>query len=333
MWHEVSAKAKGKANAEFGFLGFCHFPGLVKKYTVSKLLKSAAQATYYPIFNLLKKTASKRAAAKADDLGCLVVQQVVVLLKDCLIAGPQHILEMARGASFLRSLPAVCQQDTHTDVDFQDIILPPGFRRVKPFSIWIALADDSCLCLAGVVRSYKAGDVVVFAGDCSHSGAANVSEETNYRLFSYVPTRAFEVPWAFDQCTQQVKSAAKEVTSPEEVARLHVVTNPLNAKFQPDEHSKYLFDVKTCKFYEFTIPLWLGGLDTAVPDQQAYSLGISLQQKFSPATGCFHCPHFDVDQFNPTTANERTVLNDFRSQCVYCQAPKQKKKRSRDDQS
>jgi hypothetical protein len=41
MWHKVSAKAKGKANAEFGFLGFCHFPGLVKKDTVSKLLKSA----------------------------------------------------------------------------------------------------------------------------------------------------------------------------------------------------------------------------------------------------------------------------------------------------
>jgi hypothetical protein len=101
------------------------------------------------------------------------------------------------------------------------------------------------------------------------------------------------VPWALNQCTEQVKSAAKEVTSPEDVVRLHVETHPLNKGFKLDENSKYLFDKATGKFYEFTIPLWLGGLDTAVPHQPAYSLRFSLEQKFSPAK---FCPHFDEDR-------------------------------------
>ena len=332
-WHIVSVSAKAKACADFGHLGYCHFSGLVLPTTVSKLLKSAEQATYYPIFNLLKRTASKRAAAKADDLGCLVVQQVVVLLKHCLIAGPLHCLEMARGASFLRSMPGVRQQDTHTDFDIQDIILPQGPRRAKPFSIWIALADDSCLCLAGVERFYRAGDVVVFAGDCWHSGAANKSKQINYRLFSYVPTRNFEVPWALNQCTEQVKIAAKEVTSLEDVLRLHVETNPLNNGFKPDENSKYLFDKATGKFYEFTVPLWLAGLDTAVPHKDAYAKGLSLPPKISSTTGCVHCPHFDVEDFSPTTQGERTTLNTFRTQCVYCKPLKQNNKRLRGDDS
>jgi hypothetical protein len=76
MWHKVSAKAKGKANAEFGFLGFCHFPGLVKKDTVSKLLKSGDRATYYP------SSCHKASAAKADDLSCLVVYIELAFCED-----------------------------------------------------------------------------------------------------------------------------------------------------------------------------------------------------------------------------------------------------------
>jgi hypothetical protein len=166
---------------------------------------------------------------------------------------------MARGATFLKSKPGVGKQDTHTDFDFMDIVPPPGFRRGKPFSIWIALSDDSCLWLAGQLETYKAGDVVIFAGDCSHSGAPNTGKECTYRLFSYVPTRDFEVPWDFHGCTAKVKHAAKEVTEPKEVARLHVDTNALSVKVKWDEYCKYLFDRKTCKFYSFTIPLWIEG--------------------------------------------------------------------------
>jgi hypothetical protein len=140
------------------------------------------------------------------------------------------------------------------------------------------------------------------------------------------------VPWAFDRCTVKVKGAAKEVTSDKDVLRLHVETNPLNNGFKPDENSKYLFDKASCKFYEFTIPLWLGGLDTAVPHEDAYSKGLSLLPKIS-SVGCVHCPHFDVDDFSPTTQEERTTLNTFRTQCVYCKPLKQKKKRSRGEES
>lgn len=330
-WHLVSVSAKAKACADFGHLGYCCFTGLVLPTTASELLESAKAAEYHQIFNQFKKKVSKRAAAKADGLGALVIRQVFDFLKGTFIAGPMHSLEMARGATFLRSLPGVSKQDTHTDFDFQDIILPPGFRRAKPFSIWIALCDDSCLWLAGKLQTYKAGDVVIFAGDCSHSGAANIGRECKYRLFSYVPTREFEVPWAFDRCTVKVKGAAKEVAEEKEVGRLHVETNGLSTKFSPDEHHKYLFDRKTCKFYSFTIPLWIEGLDTAVPYEDAYSKGLSLPLKPS-SLGCVHCPHFDVDDFSPTTQDERTTLNTFRTQCVYCKPLKQKKKRSRGEE-
>ena len=329
-WNCVSVSAKAKACADFGHLGYCHFPGLVLLATVSELLKSAKAAKYHQIFNEFTKDISKRAAAGADDLGALVIRQVFEFLKGAFIAGPWHKLEMARGASFLRSRPGVGKQDTHTDFDFMDIIPPPGFRRGKPFSIWIALSDDSCLWLAGKLETYKAGDVVIFAGDCSHSGAANTGKVCTYRLFSYVPTREFEVPWDFHRCTAKVKGAAKEVTELDEVARLHVDTNALSVKVKWDEYCKYLFDRKTCKFYSFTIPLWIEGLDTAVSDQDAYSKGLSVPPKIGSATGCSHCPHFDVDDFSPTTPDERSTLNTWRTQCPYCRVRRQKKKRLRD---
>lgn len=113
-------RARAKANADFAFLGFCHFPGLVQAATVCDLEQSAERSVYCRIFNKFgQKSASKRAAAKACDLGDSVVHQVFQFLKTCLIAGPEHVLEMGRGASFLRSQPGVVQQDTHTDFDFQ----------------------------------------------------------------------------------------------------------------------------------------------------------------------------------------------------------------------
>ena len=105
-----------------------------------RLIQSAQEADYCNIFNRFGVKTSKRAAAKADGLGQVVLQEVLSFLKTCLIAGPQHVLEMARGASFLRSLTGVEKQDDHTDFDFRDFLPPLAFRRAKPFSIWIALA-------------------------------------------------------------------------------------------------------------------------------------------------------------------------------------------------
>ena len=176
--NEVSVRSRAKANAEFGFLGFTHFPGLVCPDTISSLNAQAKEAVYFKIFNKFKRSDSKRAAAKAGSLGDCVVLEVLAFLTSILIAGRDHKIEMARGASFLRSLHGVMQQDIHTDFDFEDCVVPPGFRRCKPFSIWIALSDVCRLVLGGQERQYKAGDVVIFAGDSHHAGAANL-EDTN----------------------------------------------------------------------------------------------------------------------------------------------------------
>ena len=127
--HTVSVRKRAEANVDFGFRGFCSFSGLVDGTTVSQLHQSAEAADYCEIFNQFGVKKSKRAAAKADGLWQDVLQEVLSFLKTCLIAGPQHVLEMARGASFLRSLPAAA---------FRTVVallppLPPGIhwcRRV-----------------------------------------------------------------------------------------------------------------------------------------------------------------------------------------------------------
>ncbi len=106
--HEVSVRIRAKANADFGFLGFTHFPGLVCPGTISSLNAQAKGAAYSKIFNKFgRQVDSKRAAAKAGSLGDCVVKEVLAFLKSILIAGPAHVIEMARGASFLRSLHGV----------------------------------------------------------------------------------------------------------------------------------------------------------------------------------------------------------------------------------
>lgn len=317
--HEVSVRSRAKANAEFRFRGFTLFPGLVCPGTISSLNAQAKAAAYCKIFNKFgRQSDSKRAAAKAGSLGDCVVIEILAFLTSILIAGPAHVFEMARGASFLRSLRGVRQQDIHTDFDFEDSLVPPGFRRCKPFSIWIALSDGCRLYLGGQENQYKAGDVVIFAGDSHHAGAANPND-TNYRLFCYVPTREFDVPWAFSQCATGVQGQAVAVVDVQEVKRLHQVTNPLSREFVPEEHPKYLYDRETATFYRSSLPLWLGGLDTAEPKGNAYAPGLpSLPADFK------HCPHFNVDEFIPNS-DERTLLNDFRAQCSYCTSAKAKK--------
>jgi hypothetical protein len=188
------------------------------------------------------------------------------------------------------------------------------------------------LWLSGVNRQFNAGDVVVFAGDCRHSGAANESRcITNYRLFSYVPTRDFDVPWALDSCRDAAKKTAIQVTDEDEVTRLHAETNPVSGRFKPSEHTKYLYDRKTGAFYEFSVPLWLDGLDTAekepsMSDPYAPER-LSLLPLFNPVTGVPHCPHFNIEDFIPNR-EERAVLNDFRAQCTHC---KPKRKRAREE--
>ena len=174
--------------------------------------------------------------------------------------------------------------------------------------------------------------MVVFAGDCLHSGAANHSRKCNYRLFGYVPTREFDVPWSFDQCEQQVKNIATQVDSVDEIKRLHGVTNPLSEMFDKDEYAKYLFDRMTGRFFNFSFPLWLGGLYTAETLQDAYAQGLPSLPLCNPVTPYKQCPHFNIDEFMPINRDERALLNRFRTQCSYCKSFTLKHKRARDEQ-
>lgn len=138
--HRVSVRKRAEANVDFWFRGFCSFSDLVDGTTVSQLHQSAHKADYCEIFNRFGVKTSKRAAAKADGLGQDVLQEVLSFLKTCLIAGPQHKLEMARGASFLRSLPGVEKQDDHTDFDFRDFLPPWPSEGQNPFPSGLPLS-------------------------------------------------------------------------------------------------------------------------------------------------------------------------------------------------
>ena len=314
-WSAVSVKAKAEANLNFHRNRFCVFKNLVQDDTVSLLLKSAKAAEYHQIFNKFKAKTSDRRAAKACDLGNLVVAQILTFCQDCLIAGDSHILLMGRGASFLKSLPGCSAQDTHMDFDFESLRPPPGFRRRKPLSIWVALQPNSCLHLDGKPHPFNAGDVVVFSGDCHHSGAANEHAEPNYRLFSYVPTRGIDVPWDINHCSTNVRRAAVVVTDAALHEYLHRRTNPLDGEFDDNVFKDWLYDWATGKFYKFTVPVWLEGLDTA---ESRKGCAVSKGQHAEIADGsikCKRCHHFDVDDFVPCDTTDRKKLNDFRSQC------------------
>ena len=126
---------------------------------------------------------SDRAAAKAGPKADQVLREVLLFLQSAMIAGKDHVLEMGRGATFLSSPPGILKQDMHTDFDFQTLKLGAGARRRKPLSIWIALQDDSAIFFGDRRYSYQAGDVVIFAGDCLHSGADNAASAPPLLLF------------------------------------------------------------------------------------------------------------------------------------------------------
>jgi hypothetical protein len=105
-----------------------------------------------------------------------------------MIAGKDHVLEMGRGAAFLRSPPGILKQSTHTDFDFQDLKLGLGARRRKPLSIWIALQDNSAIFFGPNRNTYQAGDVVIFAGDCLHSGADNSTSAPSFSFYLFLPS-------------------------------------------------------------------------------------------------------------------------------------------------
>ena len=245
----------------------------------------------------------------ASGLGQEVIRKVVdILKKEALIMGPDQMLVLGRGASFIQTPVGCIKQVQHTDFDIEDLHVTS--KRAKPCSIWVALQDNSGLYINGRLIHAQAGDVIVFSGDCLHNGAESLSQNANFRLFAYVPTRFHEVPW-------NNKTASARALTQKEVAEknLHVVTNPLNSRgFEEDQFPKFLFDPATNKFYNFSMPLWLDGLATNDAKPDAYP-GLPEPDEY--------CPHFSPTLFN---SKERAKLSNFRRLCTHC---KERKKLNR----
>jgi hypothetical protein len=251
----------------------------------------------------------------ASRLGQEVIQKVVDLLQEeALIMGPDHMLLLGRGASFIQTPVGCIKQVQHADFDIQDLHVPS--KRAKPCSIWVALQDSSGLYINGRLIHAEAGDVIVFSGDCLHNGAESLTSDANFRLFAYVPTIYQEVPW--NNKTASARALARKVVEDNE---LHVVTNPLNSRFVPDQFSKFLYDPATNKFYNYSMPLWLRGLATNEANPNAYP-GLPEPDE--------SCPHFSPTLFN---SKERKKLSNFRRLCIYCKEGKKlnRQKRTRED--
>jgi hypothetical protein len=76
----------------------------------------------------------------ASRLGQEVIRKVVDILKEeALIMGPDHMLLLGRGASFIHTPVGCIKQVQHADFDIEDLYVTR--QRAKPCSIWVALQD------------------------------------------------------------------------------------------------------------------------------------------------------------------------------------------------
>ena len=217
----------------------------------------------------------------------------------------------------------------------------PDYREV-PVSIWVALQDSS-LYFEDVKHHFKAGDVVVFAGDCHHAGAESASEtESHYRLFAYVPTRRIPVPWEVKKGMAELAKSL-EVTDKKKILKLHSITCPESQEgiFKIDSFQSHLFDAASSNFYRFDMVLWLSGLTTNTSDKHFYTpyvngapvIHVNGAPVIHDLQSVGKCPHFDCGDFN-ATKEEKMVLNNFRRQCkqgIYCQGRTKKRQREESD--
>ncbi len=124
--NHVSVAALSKAKKDFHFRGWCVFKALVEENHIASLHREARRANYITIFNKVgnerRSHKDTRKAGKSSELGDLAIGSIFDMLKnEALILGPDHILEMGRGASFLKTPPGCSIQESHTDFDFSRI--------------------------------------------------------------------------------------------------------------------------------------------------------------------------------------------------------------------
>jgi hypothetical protein len=301
--------------------------------TRQDLLKEARSAEYMTIFNRLGKkhvTKDSRSAAKAGTRGQQVLADIVGILRRGLIIGDEHVDGLGRGGSYLQTPPGCVMQSLHVDFDFVGQRRPG--RREVPVSIWVALQDSS-LYLERVKQQFKAGDVVVFAGDFRHAGAECDSKtDSTYRLFAYVPTRNIPVPWQVKPGMSDL-ARVHEVTDTATIEELHSKTSHRNLDFDIGLFVRHLYDAATNTFYRFDMQLWLSGLATNTTDKCFYASYVNGAPPFNTPQSTGKCPHFDPHDFN-ATHDEKIVLSNFRRQCkngIYCQGRTNKRLRTEDE--
>jgi len=361
----VTDKELAKANIDHHLRGWCSFEGLVLPGTRRDMLSEAKSSHFVTIFNRLghnKSAMDSRSAAKAGARGEQVLADIVSILRRGLIIGDEHVVGLGRGATYLQTPPKCVQQSTHVDFDFVTL-RRPGRRcvprcqppygslnyflflyfsyfwinaskcREVPVSVWVALQDCS-LYFEGAKHQFKAGDVVVFAGDMRHAGAeCDSATEATYRLFAYLPTRNIPVPW-------QVKDGMADLATPFRVAdpkvakELHETTYPCSQRFDMGSFRSHLYDPVTNTFYRFDMQLWLSGLTTQTTSKCSYATYVDGAPPLIPHHKVGKCPHFDPHDFN-ATKHEKTVLCDFRRQCktgIYCQGTRTLKRLRTEDE-
>jgi hypothetical protein len=121
--HLLTGRARSKAVADYGFLGWAVLEKLVNQQACETLVGQAEQLKFDPIFNE-EKTGSKtkntraapkkdpraRAAAKGGQEADDVMHSVYCLLKEMLIISDAHIWGLGRGATFLQTPPGCLEQ-------------------------------------------------------------------------------------------------------------------------------------------------------------------------------------------------------------------------------
>jgi hypothetical protein len=121
--HLLTGRARSKAVADYGFLGWAVLKKLVNQQVCETLVGQAEQLKFDPIFNEEKTESKKkktsaapkkdpraRAAAKGGQQADDVMHSVHCLLKEMLIISDAHIWALGRGATFLQTPPGCLEQ-------------------------------------------------------------------------------------------------------------------------------------------------------------------------------------------------------------------------------
>ncbi len=215
----------------------------------------------------------------------------------------------------------------------------------------VAESLDSLLYLAGTLEHFAAGDVLIMLGDCIHGGSAWESDDPNFRLFCYLPSKSCLPIWESvvtrDDGTESLLPRLTKV-SEEHSENLRHSTSPTDSKFVMDTFNKYLYCSKKDEFFNFDEPSYYQGLQTIDAGASIYSTSGNTGVFFRNAGVCLHWPTQDsfkragmVSETSPVSNTFRDlrqnrhcpVKEDAESECTRMSAKRIKTESSSDAQS